>query len=121
MNYYKLNFKNIIKMSKNNVTIGVEVITPEGKEATRTYGYEIERFASLGKEIKISPKSHVTINKPGYKTEFFTETVTLCLGIGNHHVADLIMTKDAWEALNYDEKIHITTTKEFKKKYIHKK
>jgi len=31
------------------------------------------------------------------------------------------MTKDAWEALNNGEKIHITTTEEFKKKYIHKK
>ena len=108
-------------MSKNNVTIGVEVITPEGKEATRTYGYEIERFASLGKEIKISPKSHVSVNKAGYKTEFYTETVSLVMGIGNHHTADLIMTKDAWEALNNGEKIHITTTEEFKKKYIHKK
>lgn len=106
---------------KNDLTIGVDMITPNGKQATRMYGYEIETIDKLGKEIKISPKSHVSVNKAGYKTEFYTETVTLVMGIGNHHTADLIMTKDAWEALNNGEKIHITTTEEFKKKYIHKK
>ena len=70
---------------------------------------------------KLCPETHVSVNKAGYKTEFYTETVTLVMGIGNHHTADLIMTKDAWEALNNGEKIHITTTEEFKKKYIHKK
>lgn len=42
-------------------------------------------------------------------------------GIGNDHTADLIMSKDAWEALNSGEKINITTTEDFKKKYVYKK
>lgn len=108
-------------MRKTNETIGVEMITPKGKKATRIYQYEIERFERLGKEIKISPKANVTVNKAGFKTEFFVETINVCIGIGKDHTADLIMSKDAWEALLKDEKIHITTTEEFKKKYVYKK
>lgn len=43
------------------------------------------------------------------------------IGIGNEHTADLIMSKDAWEVLNKGEKINITTTEDFKKKYVYKK
>lgn len=32
--------------------------------------YEINHFARLGKEIKISPKANITVNKAGFKTEF---------------------------------------------------
>lgn len=109
------------KITKTNESIGVEMETPKGKIATRTYQYEIDHFARLGKEIKISPKANTTVNKAGYKTEFFVETVNVMIGIGNDHTADLIMSKDAWEALNKGEKINITTTEDFKKKYVYKK
>ena len=109
------------KIRKTNETIGVEMVTPKGKKATRTYQYEIDHFTRLGKEIKISPKANITVNKAGFKTEFFVETVNVLIGIGNDHTADLIMSKDAWEALNKGEKINITTTEEFKKKYVYKK
>ena len=109
------------KITKTNEIIGVEIVTPKGKKATRTYCYEIDSFARLGKEIKISPKACITLNKPGFKTEFFVETVNVLIRIGNDHTADLIMSKDAWEALNSGEKINITTTEDFKKKYVYKK
>lgn len=80
--------------------------------------YEIEHFARLGTEIKVSPKANITVNKPGYKTEFFTETISVCIGIGKDHTADLIMSKDAWKALNKGEEVSITTTKAFKEKYL---
>lgn len=105
--------------STKSKTIGVEMVTPKGKKATRNYQYEIEYFARLGKEIRISPKANITVNKAGFKTEFFVETVNVLIGIGNDHTADLIMSKDAWEALNKGEKIEITTTEDFKKKYVH--
>lgn len=70
---------------------------------------------SLGKEVKISPKSLAWVNKAGYKKEFFVETVTVDIGIGNDHVAELIMDLDAWNALNAGENIHVTTKKEFVK------
>ena len=92
-------------------------VTPKGKKATRMYAYEIEHFSKLGKEIKISPKANITVNKAGFKTEFFVETVNVLIGIGNSHTADLIMSKDAWEALNSGEKINITTQKKTKKCY----
>jgi len=109
------------KITKTNETIGVEMVTPKGKKATRMYAYEIEHFTRLGREIKISPKANITVNKAGFKTEFYVETVNVLIGIGNDHTADLIMSKDAWEALNKGEKISITTTEDFKKKYVYKK
>jgi len=88
------------------------------KPATRTYNQEIEYFTRLGREIKISPKANISINKAGFKTEFFVDTVNVLIGIGKDHTADLIMTKDSWEALNNGAKISITTTEEFKKKFL---
>lgn len=79
---------------------------------------DIENFGTLGKEIKISPKSNINVNKPGYTVKYHVETVTLTIGIGKNHTAELIMGKDDWEALNKGEKIHITTNKEFKKKFL---
>ncbi len=83
------------------------MVTPKGKKATRIYQYEIERFTRFGKEIKISPKSNTTVNKVGFKTEFFVETVSVLIGIGKDHTADLIMSKDSWEALNNGAEIFI--------------
>jgi len=105
-----------------NLNIKVENVEPEmyGK-TTRIYKYEIDGFTRLGKEIRISPKANITINKPGYTTEFYVETVNVVIGIGKDHTADLIMSKDAWEALNAGEPVNIITTEDFKKKYIYKK
>lgn len=109
------------KIKKTNETIGVEMVTPPGKSIARAYSYEIDYFTRLGREIKISPKANITVNKAGFKTEFFVETVNVLIGIGNDHTADLIMSKDAWEALNNGEPISITTTEDFKKKYVYKR
>lgn len=108
------------KITKTKGPVGVEMVDNDAP-ATRTYEYEFDGLARLGKEIKISPKSFATINKPGYKTEFFVETVSVTIGIGKDHVADLIMSKEAWEALNSGEEVSITTLKEFQKKYVHTK
>lgn len=101
-----------------NKLIKVEMITPENGRVTRNYEQEISNFGSLGKEIKITPKSHITINKPGFKTEFFVETVSVLIGIGKDNTADLIMSREAWEALKNGEEINITTLKEFKERFI---
>lgn len=92
--------------------------TESENKATRMYKYEVLKFRPLGKEIKISPKANISINKAGFKTEFYVDTICLTIGIGNDHTADLIMTKDAWEALKNGEKINIETTKSFKKKFL---
>lgn len=103
---------------KKDTVIKVINVTPAGKKATRHYHYEIENFGTLGKEIKISPKANITVNKAGYKTEFFVPTVNVLIGIGKDHTADLIMSKDSWEALNKGAEISITTTKQFKKNFL---
>jgi hypothetical protein len=73
----------------------------------------------LGREIKVSPKANACFNKGGYKIHYYVDSVSICVGIGNDHTAELSMTKSAWNALMAGEKIHITTTEEFKKKYVY--
>lgn len=97
--------------------IKVEMVETEGKVNVQ-YKQEIVNFGSLGKEVKISPKANVTINKEGYEQKFFTESVSVIIGIGKDHVADLIMQRNAWEALKNGEEINITTTKQFKKNFL---
>lgn len=96
----------------------VEMVTPKDGTATRSYNQSIEKFGRLGREIKISPKSSIAINTAGFTTEFFVDTVSVLIGIGKDYTADLIMTKEAWYALNNGEKINIDTDKEFKKKFL---
>jgi hypothetical protein len=81
------------------------------------YSSQPEGVVPLGKEIRISPKANATVNKPGFKTEFFVPTVNVLIGIGKDNTADLIMTVDAWEALKSGEEISITTVKEFREKF----
>lgn len=93
----------------------VENVTPEGSTPTRRYSQEIKKFVRLGKEVKISPKANACVNKPGHVMEFFVPSVSVNIGIGRDHTADLVMTEEAWKALKAGEDIHITTTEEFKK------
>lgn len=80
--------------------------------------YEIENFGKLGKRIEIGSTAHVIVNKPGFKKEFFTPTIQLTIGIGNDHVASLVMDVDAWKALKKGQKINITSLTQFKKKFL---
>src|SRR5690606_2581004 len=81
--------------------------------------YFVNSFARLGREIKISPKSKVSINSPGYKVEFFVETVDVLIGIGNDHTAHLVMEVEAWKALQHRaNKIDITTLKKYEKEFL---
>ena len=77
-----------------------------------------ENHGKLGRRIEIGSTAHVTVNKPGMKVEFFTPTVDVLIGIGNDHVANLIMDKDAWEALKSGEEINIDSLKDFTKKFL---
>jgi len=74
----------------------------------------------LGKPIHISPKSHACINKEGYELKIYTESVSVCIGIGKDHTAELVMTKAAFDALQEGQPIDITTTEQFKARYIRK-
>ncbi len=94
-------------------------VTPEGKKATRLYEQTITGTARLGREMKISPKANVTVNQPGFGVKFYVPTINLCIGIGNNHTADLLMTVGAWEALRNGEPIGITTTEGWTKRYAY--
>ncbi len=79
---------------------------------------DTKNYGMLGREIKISPKSKVNINNPGFKIEFNVSTVDVLIGIGNDHTAYLVMDVAAWEALRKMQSIDITTLKDFKEKFL---
>ena len=71
----------------------------------------IRGIGRLGREIKISPKANVTLNLPGYKVEYFEETIEVLIGIGKDNSATLTMTREAWRALQEGHEIKIDTNK----------
>lgn len=103
---------------KKDTEYQVKMVDTDPENITRVYKQTILKFDKLGKEVKISPKACVTINKPGFRTEFFVDSVTINIGIGTDHTADLIMTREAWKALNKGEKVDITTLEEFKRDFL---
>ena len=80
--------------------------------------YRPVAFARLGKEIKLSPKSRVSVNERGATLTHEFESVSLVVGIGNNHVAYLSMSKDAWNALSNGEKVNTLTIKDAELKYL---
>jgi hypothetical protein len=98
-----------------------KVIMVEDGPVNIRFTQRIKNFIRLGREMKISPKANASVNEAGYKVEYFVDTVSVCIGIGKDHTAELIMTMDAWWALHEGARIHIETTEEFKKKYVYKK
>lgn len=77
---------------------------------------QIENFARLGREIKVSPKANVSVNKAGYSKKYFVPSIQIIIGIGNDHIANLTMDIDSWKALKGGAEISITTTEDFKRK-----
>lgn len=78
--------------------------------------YELAGLGKLGKEIKISPKALVSINKPNMTMTFPEESVSIVIGIGENHTAELVMDKMAYEALQKSE-VNIVMHKDFVKQY----
>lgn len=106
-----------IKETNSNIKLLLE---SKSGSPTRNYAYEITHFGRLGKEIKITPKANASFHPIGYKMEFYVDTVSVVIGIGDNHVADLVMSQDAWNDLQNGEKIYVETTEDFKKKYLKK-
>jgi len=98
--------------------IGKVKMVDTNNKPTRTYNQYIEGFGRLGRELKISPKTNVVLNREGFKTEFFVPTININIGIGNHHSIDIIMTVSAWKEFQKGTEIITTTDKEFKEKYL---
>lgn len=105
------------KTTKKKLPTKVKMVNVTGNEPKLKYTQTINHFTRLGREVKITPKANTTINAAGYKHEFFVESVSVTIGIGNDHVADLVMTLEAWKALKAGAKINITTTKQFEELY----
>ena len=90
----------------------------ENSSPKKVISQEILKFKKLGKEIKISPKTCVGVNKENFSIVYGTESINVNVGIGKDHVAHLTMSLEAWGALNEGQELKTTTLKEFKKEYL---
>ena len=80
-------------------------VNPKANNAVQVFG--------LGRELKISPKSVVHRMAPGYKVEYYTETVEVLIGVGKDNTASLIMSVECWEAFVGGADVKISTMSEF--------
>jgi len=80
-------------------------VNPKVNKAVQVFG--------LGRELKISPKSVVHRMAPGYKSENYTETVQVLIGVGPDNTASLTMDVECWEAFVGGAEIKISTMSEF--------
>lgn len=78
---------------------------------------KIKAFSKLGKEIKLSPKSKVSIHEPMASVEYHVTSVSMIIGIGKDHTAVLSMSEDAWLALKNGNDATTTNYIEEVKKY----
>ena len=79
------------------------------------------KVGTLGKEIKISPKAYINFNAPGFTVGYLNvETIQIPIKIGELYTADLIMSVEAYNALNNNADINIITLKEFKENFFNK-
>lgn len=77
-----------------------------------------ENHGILGCELRLGKKSHVYVNKPGRRIEYFVPTVEVLIGIGNDHTAILLMDTDAWKALGEGKKVNIDTLQKYQNMFI---
>ena len=69
-----------------------------------------ERYSmKLGRRLEIGALSKATVCNPSRKIEYMTETISVIIGIGDDNYAELIMSKETWEAFIQGEKIFIRT------------
>ena len=74
-----------------------------------------QNYGTLGKEIKISPKSNVAIFVESKEEPAHIEVM---INIGESHSAILKMNTSAWIALREGDPVTVMTTKNFKKNLI---
>jgi len=74
-----------------------------------------QNYGSLGKEIKISPKSNVAVFTGTDTQEPYIEVI---INIGESHTATLRMTVAAWIKLREGEGIKVLTKKQFKENLL---
>jgi len=93
-------------------------VAPEKGKPTRKYQQAISSIEPLGREFRISPSASACVNLPGYSTKIFVPSVSVVIGIGKDHSAELLMTVEAWEAFKSGEKLDISSCAEFKKRFV---
>lgn len=79
-------------------------------------GLSVNRFVRFGRELRVSPKSNAIVLLPGYKEEWGIPVVQVLIGIGKDHIAEVLMTEDAWKVFKGGAAIEIETTEEYNKR-----
>ena len=70
------------------------------------YEKGIRKERRLGRKLVI-PKNTIVEIEPPHTIEYCTEVVSLIIGIGNDHTADLIMDKEAWKVFKKGARIDL--------------
>lgn len=70
----------------------------------------------FGKALRISPKTNAFLNNPGFTVHYPEKTVSIIIGIGTDHTAELSMTLEAWEQMTLGAPINFTYHREFTRK-----
>jgi len=102
-------------MKNKNENVNVEMVG-DGPVNIKFTQYILGMFR-FGRQIVVSPKANAFFNKVGYSVKYYVDSVSVTIGIGKDHTAELTMTKEAWNALKAGDEVHISTTQEFKKKF----
>jgi hypothetical protein len=76
---------------------------------------EFEHRYDLGRDITIPASANAVFNPAGLKINIPVESVSIIIGIGKDHTADLIMTKEAYNALREGAEVTTATMEEITK------
>lgn len=87
-----------------------EAIESEKDETINTAFYwPTIKNVTIGRQVIFDPHVGLSLMDKGAYIRFpHSEAVAHCFGIGKDHVGYLVMTRQAWEALNSPEPVEIT-------------
>lgn len=80
-----------------------------------TASEQLEYRYDLGRDITIPASANAVFNPAGLKINIPVESVFIIIGIGKDHTADLIMTKEAYNALREGAEVTTATIEEITK------
>lgn len=99
-------------MSETQAKYNSGSANPSGTKPSLRFSQRYDKVAKFGKELVISPKAAANHNHPGYRVKVYDESVTVTIGIGKDHIAELVMTKQAYEAFISGEKVTFNSPKD---------
>lgn len=104
-------------MGKDEI-LPFEIRMSDDKNPKLNYQFTVNDVTKLGIPIKVGAKAAVMHHPDGYRLEVNGEAVSVVLYIGDHYAADLVMTRDAFEAIQNGEELKAYTYQQFKEDHL---